>query len=182
MSKVLFEIIVTRRLKAGFCDVQCYATTSQSARCFRYDRCYSTDIQQFLTVKRFLSNQTVATENTTMRKGVFYSRRKHCIWGGRFQQLVSSNFIVYVVYVVYPCWGRVEYLHRDPVSRRRRRIGKSQIWDSKIRSRVPRGSDPKMTALARTNSNCKQQTRPLVRESAPYQQTRSCPTVIKIWP
>jgi hypothetical protein len=28
--------------------------------------------------------------------------------------------------------GRVEYLHREPESRRRRRKGKSQIWDSKI--------------------------------------------------
>jgi hypothetical protein len=31
-----------------------------------------------------------------------------------------------------PCGGGVEYLHRDPASRRRRRKGKSQIWDSKI--------------------------------------------------
>jgi hypothetical protein len=34
------------------------------------------------------------------------------------------------------CGGGVEYLHRDPASRRRRRKGKSQIWDSKIWSRV----------------------------------------------
>jgi hypothetical protein len=79
-----------------------------------------------------------------------------------------------------PCGGGVEYLHRDPASRKRRRNGKSQIWDSKIRSRVPRGSDPRMTAL-RASSNCKRQTRPLVRESAPRQQTSNCPTVIKIW-
>jgi hypothetical protein len=37
------------------------------------------------------------------------------------------------------------------------RLGESQIWDS---------------------SNCKRQTHPLVRDGAPYQQTR---TVIKIW-
>jgi hypothetical protein len=60
--------IVRRCLKVGFGDVHCYATTSQKARCIRCDRCYSTDTQQFLTVKRFLSNQTVATENTTVRK------------------------------------------------------------------------------------------------------------------
>jgi hypothetical protein len=36
-------------------------------------------------------------------------------------------------------------------------------------------SDPRMTALARVRSNCKRQTRPLVRESAPYQQARNCP-------
>jgi hypothetical protein len=38
----------------------------------------------------------------------------------------------------YPCGGGVEYLHRDPASRRRRQKGKSQIWDSKIGSQVPR--------------------------------------------
>jgi hypothetical protein len=34
-----------------------------------------------------------------------------------------------------PCGGGVEYLHCDPASRRRRWKGKSQIWDSKIRSK-----------------------------------------------
>jgi hypothetical protein len=44
------------------------------------------------------------------------------------------------------------------------------------------GADKKgMTALARVSGNCKRQTRPLIRESAPYQQTRNCLTVIKIW-
>jgi hypothetical protein len=57
---------------------------------------------------------------------------------------------------------------------KRRRKGKSQIWGSKIWPRVLRDSDPKMTALARTSSNCKRQARPLVRESAPNQQTRNC--------
>jgi hypothetical protein len=33
-----------------------------------------------------------------------------------------------------------------------------------------------MTALARTSSNCKRQTRPRVRESAPPQQTRNSQT------
>jgi hypothetical protein len=51
----------------------------------------------------------------------------------------------------------------------------------KIWSRVVRDSDPKMNALARTNSNCKRQTRPLVREGAPNQQTRNFQTIIKIW-
>jgi hypothetical protein len=43
----------------------------------------------------------------------------------------------------------VEYLHRDPASCMGRRKGKSQIWESKIWSRVPRDSDPRKTALAR---------------------------------
>jgi CTP:phosphocholine cytidylyltransferase-like protein len=48
---------------------------------FRCDRYYSTATQQFLTVKSFLSNQTVATENATVTKGVFSSERKHSIYG-----------------------------------------------------------------------------------------------------
>jgi hypothetical protein len=36
-----------------------------------------------------------------------------------------------------PGGGGVEYLHRDPASRRSDEKG-SQIWDSKIWSRVPR--------------------------------------------
>jgi hypothetical protein len=38
-----------------------------------------------------------------------------------------------------------------------------------------------MTTLARTSRNCKQQTRPLVREGTPHQYSRNCLTVIKIW-
>jgi hypothetical protein len=80
-----------------------------------------------------------------------------------------------------PCGGGIEYLHRDHASRRRRRKGKSRIWDSKIWPRVLRDPDQKMTALTRTSSNCKRQTRPLVREGATTQQTRNCQTIIKIW-
>jgi hypothetical protein len=81
----------------------------------------------------------------------------------------------------YPCGGRVEYLHRDPASRKRRRTGKSQIWDSKIWSRVPRDSDLRKTALAKASSMYKRQTRPLVREGAPQKQDRNCQTLINIW-
>jgi hypothetical protein len=80
-----------------------------------------------------------------------------------------------------PWGGGVEYLHRSPASRRRRRKWKSRIWKSKIWSWVPRDSNPRMTALASTSSNCKRQTRPLVRDRAPHQQTRNGQTVIKIW-
>jgi hypothetical protein len=38
----------------------------------------------------------------------------------------------------WPKGGGVEYLHRDPASRRRQRREKSQIWDSKIWPRVLR--------------------------------------------
>jgi hypothetical protein len=80
-----------------------------------------------------------------------------------------------------PRGGGVEYLHHDPASRRRRRKGKSRIWESKVWPRVLRDSDPKMTALARASSNCKRQTRPLVREGVSNQQTRNYQTIIKIW-
>jgi hypothetical protein len=76
----------------------------------------------------------------------------------------------------YPCGGGVEYLHRDPASRKRRRKGKSQIWDSKIWSQLPRDSDPKKTALARASSMYKRQTRPLVREGALRNKERNCQT------
>jgi hypothetical protein len=75
------------------------------------------------------------------------------------------------------CGGGFEYLHRDPASRRRRN-GKSQIWDSKLWSRVPRDSDQKKTTLARASSIYKRQTRPLVREGAAQQQDRNCQRVI----
>jgi hypothetical protein len=66
----------------------------------------------------------------------------------------------------YPCGGGVEYLHRSPASRRTRRKWKSRIWDSKIWLRVPRDSDPKMTALARARNNCKQDPSSRQRERA----------------
>jgi hypothetical protein len=78
------------------------------------------------------------------------------------------------------CRGGIEYLHHSPASRSMRQKRKSWIWDSQIWSRVPRDSDPRMTSLARTSRNCQRQTRPLVRESAPHQQTCNCLTVILI--
>jgi hypothetical protein len=81
----------------------------------------------------------------------------------------------------HPCEGGVEYLHRDPTSLRRRRKGKSQIWDSKIWSRVPRDSDPRKTTLARASSIYKRQIRPPVREGAPQKQDRNYQRVINIW-
>jgi hypothetical protein len=45
----------------------------------------------------------------------------------------------------------------------------------------PCDSDPRKTALARTSSIHKRQTRPLVREGAPQKQDRNCQTVINTW-
>jgi hypothetical protein len=71
----------------------------------------------------------------------------------------------------HPFGGGVEYLHRDPASRRRRRKGKSQIGDSKIWSRVQKDSDPRKTAPAKASSIYKRHTRPLVRVGAPQNKT-----------
>jgi hypothetical protein len=79
-----------------------------------------------------------------------------------------------------PVCGRVENLHCEPASRRRRRKVKSQIWESKLGPRFLRDSDPKLTALAKASSNSKRQTRPLVREGTPNQQTHKCQTIINI--
>jgi hypothetical protein len=44
---------------------------------------------------------------------------------------------------------------QKPLMRQR---GKSRIWDSKILSRIPRDSNPRINALARASSNCKWRT------------------------
>jgi hypothetical protein len=95
--------------------------------------------------------------------------------------------------------GGFEYLHRNPDSRRRRQngnpvpggitgpgtwpstLGESRIWGSKMWSLVPRDTNPRMTALARTSSSCKLQTCPLVRVRSPHQQTCNCQTVTTLW-
>jgi hypothetical protein len=83
--------------------------------------------------------------------------------------------------LVSPIWDtkQIWNLHHDPVSRRRRWKGKSQIWDSKIWSRVPRDSDPR--TLARVSTIYKRQTCPLVREGAPQKQDCNCQTGLNIW-
>jgi hypothetical protein len=130
-----------------------------------------------------------ATVLQTRSYGIEYARNNRVIVGnGVFLRGPCRDFIrkgqsqlLGTFLKALPCGGGVEYLHRDPASRRRRRKGKSQIWDSKIWPRVLRDSDPKMTALARASGHFKQQTCPLVREGAPNQQTRNCQTIIKIW-
>jgi hypothetical protein len=63
---------------------------------------------------------------------VFYVARADDLQRRQFEQSSSS-----------PCGGGVEYLHRNPASRRRRRKGKPRIWDSKMWSRLPQNSDPR---------------------------------------
>jgi hypothetical protein len=111
-----------------------------------------------------------------------------CLIFGRLKGYVKrtdetkGRRLIYIIESrITSCGGGVEYLHRSPASRRRRRKRKFRIWDRKIWSRVPRDSYPRMIARTMASSNCKLQIRPLIRESVPHQQTSSnCLTVIKI--
>jgi hypothetical protein len=47
--------------------------------------------------------------------------------------------------------------------------------------RESQGTRTQKYCAGEASSNCKRQTRPLVREGAPNQQTRNCQTIIKIW-
>jgi hypothetical protein len=57
-------------------------------------------------------------------------------------------------------------------------------WNSKIGSRVIRDLNPRVTVLARSRNNftSKLQTRLLVREGAPHQETSNCQSEKTIWP
>jgi hypothetical protein len=74
------------------------------------------------------------------------------------------------------CGGWVEYLHRNPASRTRRRKRKSRIRDSKIWSWVSRDWNLENDCIGEASRNRKLQTHALVRASAPNQQTRKCLT------
>jgi hypothetical protein len=115
----------------------------------------------------WLSNHHVIT--ATYTHATTEELWKRCFLCGPWQGYIMRTRCYYV------------HLHRDPASRRRRQKRKSQIWDSKIWSRVPRDSDPRKTALARASSIYKRQTRLLVREGVPQNQDRNSQTVINIW-
>jgi hypothetical protein len=73
-----------------------------------------------LLLETVLCNQLLGNSNswtTTIETGVF------SMWSAPRSYLEDSQ---------YPCGGEVEYLHRTSASRRTRRRGKTQIWDSKI--------------------------------------------------
>jgi hypothetical protein len=110
-------------------------------------------------------------------------QRSSCCWTITMETVFSIWSVprCYKQDSLKPCGGGFEYLHRDPASRRRRRKGKSQIWDSKIWSRVSNNSNPRKTTLARTSSIYKIQTRPLVREGAPEKIDHNCQNVTNIW-
>jgi hypothetical protein len=61
-----------------------------------------------------------------------------------------------------------------------RTVSGIELFHCKIWPWVPRNFDARLTALARASSNCKRQTRPLVRNGAQYQQIRNYLRVTKI--
>jgi hypothetical protein len=65
---------------------------------------------------RIAATDMCATVAEIVGSGVFYAVRPDGIFRGLSGKAGSD-----------PCGGGVEYLHRDPASRRRRRKGKSQI-------------------------------------------------------
>jgi hypothetical protein len=133
----------------------CYATVLV-IHCTQCDFNSWTDIH---SNNRSKNSNDYERNNCTVESGDFYTVRRNIVKRATCQTKAL------------PCRGVVEYLHRSPASRSGRRKGKSQIWESKTRLRVPQDSDPRMTALATTGSNCKRQTRSLIKESAPHQQT-----------
>jgi hypothetical protein len=99
-----------------------------------------------------------------------------------FQALCHNiKFSSYLTGNTIPCGGGVEYLHRSPASRRRRRKRKSQSETVKY-GRESHGTRTREWLRWRGPAAIvNDKPRPLVTESAPYQQTRNCLTVIKIW-
>jgi hypothetical protein len=131
--------------------------TDSIANSFRNHRCWKRVIRQACR-DRFLSRSQYFLLYGMLRVWKVKMARKS------LRALLYQVFLKISWYPRTPCGAGVEYLYRNPVSRRRRRKGKSrnsQVWPG-----VPRDSDMRMTALARASSNCKLQTRPLVSKPA----------------
>jgi hypothetical protein len=100
------------------------------------------------------------------------------LYSGRLEVTKNSDS---VIREFTPCGGGIEYLHRDPASRRRRWKGKSQIWDCKIWPWVSRDWDPRQTALAKGQQHI-QKTDPSSRQRGrTTKQDRNYQTVINIY-
>jgi hypothetical protein len=84
----------------------------------------------------------------------------------------------YFTVIWLPCRGGVEYFLRSPASRRRRRKGKSRIWDSKYGGES-RGTRTQELLYWRAPAAIVNDRPVLSSESAPHQQTRNCLTVNK---
>jgi hypothetical protein len=152
--------VVTWRLKAGIAEPERKSIASQMLQTH-----VPATTDKFIARQRFGKHVFVTTNNV---QG--YAQATNNFHGyaldyksGRADKNESRQLRI----VSIPRGGGVEYLHRSPASHGRRQRGKSRIWYSKILSRVPPDSEPRMIALARTSNNCKR--RPVFSsERAPY--------------
>jgi hypothetical protein len=95
-----------------------------------------------------------------------------------WQNLLSGIYMLFLY--CYVLWG-VEYVHRDPASRRRRRKGKSQNWDSKNMVARSKGLGPEKHCAGEDRQHI-QKTDPSSRQRGrPTKQDRNSQTIINIW-
>jgi hypothetical protein len=90
-------------------------------------------------------------------------------------------FFNWILIIRRPCGGGVQYLHRDPASRRRRRKREVSNLRQKIWSSVPRDSDPRKAALARASSIYKRHTASRKRGRPTENKPVTVKRVINIW-
>jgi hypothetical protein len=92
-----------------------------------------------------------------------------CVFSGTW---ILSRCLAMVIFVrislknPFPAWlvvWRVNPMDREASFPRKRIVKTAWQLASIVSQWVPLDSDPEITALARTSSNCKEQTRPLVR-------------------
>jgi transposase len=113
-------------------------------------------------IKTTLARASTTYKRQTKKKDRNCQRVTNICWGSTprlTDSLTVSRNMTLTYKRLHPCGGGFKYLHRDPASRRRRRKGKSRIWDIKIWSRVPREPDQINTTLARASSTYKRQTK-----------------------
>jgi hypothetical protein len=119
---------------------------------------------------------TASQSNTFPRKRLNYNNEGRCFLCGPCREVITRT--VSWESTGNPCGGGIEYLHRDPATRKRRRNGKSQIWDSKIRSASIKGLGPEKDCVGKIQQHI-QKTDPSSRQRGrPRKQDRNCQIVI----
>jgi hypothetical protein len=107
-----------------------------------------------------------------------------CIILGKLYQIchLNNNYRYWKQYVIrHPCGGGVEYLHRDPASRKRRRKGSLKSETVKYGHESYGTRTRKWLRWRGPAATVNDRPVHFVREGAPNQQTRNCQTITKIW-
>jgi hypothetical protein len=93
--------------------------------------------------------------------------------GGRSEYLHHSPWVIWIIERTTPK-GKLDHTVPGNINRGTgpSRLGQSWIWNHKVWLYYPvlsnGGSDSRMTALVRVNSNCKWEIHPLITDRAPY--------------